>query len=99
MHFEFAYLGPHFSGAAYTILFLVELHTILFKLFLLRFFKHYAFTSVADTFAFVRLRRSEAANFVRHLANSLFVSAFDEDFCLARCLNADVFRHVVYDRV
>src|SRR5574343_409714 len=66
---------------------------------LLGLFQNHHFISVTNALAFVRLRGTVSADFSSHLANALFVSAFDQDLGLSRRFTLNTFRHLVYDRV
>ena len=73
IHFEFRDLCTGLSGTAQTILFLIELHNVLARLFLLRFLELYTLIGIANTFALVGLGRTETTNFCRCLTDLLFV--------------------------
>ena len=99
IHFEFRNLCASLSGAAQTTLFLVELHNVLATLLLLRFLDHYTLIGVANAFALVGLRRTEAANLGATWPTFCLSLPVTTNLRLARRFDADAFRHVVDHRM
>src|ERR1700728_2405527 len=68
-------------------------------LLLLRLFQRNLFIGVLHALALVGLRRPEAANLRRGLADSLTIDALDDDLGLARRFDGDAVRNRVVDQV
>src|SRR5690606_31072449 len=68
-------------------------------LLLLGFFTKHVFIGVANAFAFVRLWRTEGANFRCHFTYRLFVRATDNNLGLGRRVNGDTLWQFEIDRM
>src|ERR1700721_1621300 len=68
-------------------------------LLLLRLFQRNFFIGVLHPLALVGLRRPEAANLRRGLADSLAIDTLDDDLGLGRCFDGDAVRNRVVDQV
>src|ERR1700723_4264414 len=67
-------------------------------LLLLRLFQRNLFIGVLHALALVGLRRPEAANLRRGLADALAIDALDDDLGLARRFDRDAVRNPVVDQ-
>src|SRR6202049_4068927 len=62
---------------------------------LLRLFQRNLFIGILHALTLVRLRRPEAANLRRGLADPLTIDALEDDFGLARCFVGGALRHPI----
>src|SRR6202166_657953 len=68
-------------------------------LLLFRLFQRNLFVGILHALTLVRLRRPEAANLRRGLADPLTIDALDDDFGLARRLDGDAVRNRIIDQM
>src|SRR6202049_3798202 len=68
-------------------------------LLLFRLFQRNFFIGILHALTLVRLRRPEAANLRRGLADPLTIDALDDDFGLARRFGGGALRHPIIDQV